>query len=126
VNGVSDLALFYGSKARDYGRDTALVNSLETMMGNPRNEPEAYRIASPVFRVTPRTSPILLVHGEYDTTVPILQSQTMHRALREAGFTVELITLKADDHHLSSTASRLQMLEATMAFLARHNPTGGQ
>lgn len=124
VNGVSDLGLFYGSKSRAYGRDAALVNSLITMMGDPRNDVEAYRLASPVFRVTSSAAPILLIHGENDTTVPIQQSQTMQRALKGANKSVEFIVLKADDHHLSSTASRQLMLESMFAFLDRWLPVG--
>ncbi|MDO8296274.1 MAG: S9 family peptidase [Caulobacter sp.] len=122
VNGVSDLGLFYGSKSRAYGRDAALVNSLITMMGDPRNDAEAYRLASPVSRVTSRTAPILLIHGENDTTVPIQQSRSMQRALKAIGKPSDLVVLEADDHHLSSTASRTKMLESLFAFLDRHLP----
>lgn len=124
VNGVSDLALLIGSKSRAFGKDTALVNALETMMGDPREKAEAYRLASPVFRVTRQAAPILLVHGEDDTTVPIQQSRTMQRALKANGFAGDLVVLKADDHHLSSTASRQLMLDSLFAFLDRHLPVG--
>lgn len=124
VNGVSDLALLIGSKSRAFGRDTALVNALETMMGDPREKAEAYRLASPVFRVTRQAAPILLIHGEDDTTVPIQQSRTMQRALKANGFAGDLVVLKDDDHHLSSTASRQLMLESLFAFLDRWLPVG--
>ncbi|MBI5938895.1 MAG: S9 family peptidase [Caulobacterales bacterium] len=124
VNGVSDLALLIGSKSRAFGRDTALVNALETMMGDPREKAEAYRLASPVFRVTRQAAPILLIHGEDDTTVPIQQSRTMQRALKANGFAGDLVVLKDDDHHLSSTASRQLMLDSLFAFLDRHLPVG--
>lgn len=122
VNGVSDLALLIGSKSRAYGRDAALVNSLRTMMGDPRVNAEAFRVASPVFRVTGQTAPILLIHGAEDTTVPLQQSQTMQRALRLAGRSADLVVLANDDHYLSSTAARTQMLESTVAFLDRCLP----
>lgn len=124
VNGVSDLALLIGSKSRAFGRDTALVNALETMMGDPREKAEAYRLASPAFRVTRQAAPILLIHGEDDTTVPIQQSRTMQRALKANGFGGDLVVLKDDDHHLSSTASRQLMLESLFAFLDRWLPVG--
>lgn len=124
VNGVSDLALLIGSKSRAFGRDTALVNALETMMGDPREKAEAYRLASPAFRVTRQAAPILLIHGEDDTTVPIQQSRSMQRALKANGFPGDLVVLKADDHHLSSTASRQLMLESLFAFLDRWLPVG--
>lgn len=124
VNGVSDLAQLFGSRSRAFGRDAAMVNALETMMGDPRAKAEAYRLASPVFRVTRQAAPILLIHGENDTTVPIQQSRSMQRALKANGFTGDLVVLKDDDHHLSSTASRQLMLESLFAFLDRWLPVG--
>lgn len=117
VNGASDLALLVGSKRRAYGDDTGLVNSLITMMGDPTNSPEALRVASPVFRVTSQAAPILLIHGQEDTVVPMQQSQTMQRALKAVGKPGDLVLLQGDDHHLSSSLSRLQMLTAMFAFL---------
>ncbi len=122
LNGVSDLALLIGSRSRAFGRDTAMVNALETMMGDPRANAEAFRLASPVFRVTRQAAPILLIHGEDDTTVPIQQSRSLQRALKEAGKPVDLVVLKGDDHHLSSTASRTLMLESMFTFLDRWLP----
>ncbi|MCF8534538.1 MAG: S9 family peptidase [Reyranella sp.] len=122
VNGVSDLALFVGSKSRAFGRDTGLMNALATMMGDSRINADLFRLASPASRVTPLASPILLIHGDEDTTVPIQQSRTMQRALREAGKPVDLVVLKGDDHHLSSTASRTLLLDSLFAFLDRWLP----
>jgi dipeptidyl aminopeptidase/acylaminoacyl peptidase len=66
--------------------------------------------------------PVLLVHGQDDTVVPIEQSRLMADALQRAGKPVELVVLKSDDHWLSRGATRLQMLQATMAFLEKNNP----
>jgi len=125
VNGISDLALLIGSDSRAYGRDTVVVNALEVMMGDPRANAEAFRLGSPVFRVTGQTAPMLLIHGEEDTTVPIQQSRTMVRALKAAGRPVEFLPLADDDHHLSSTVSRQKMLETMFGFLDRCLPVGG-
>ncbi len=46
----------------------------------------------------------------------------MLSALKRAGKQVELVTLKHEDHWLSSGDTRLQMLEATVSFLRQHNP----
>jgi dipeptidyl aminopeptidase/acylaminoacyl peptidase len=43
-------------------------------------------------------------------------------ALKKAGKPVEFVTLKHEDHWLSSGATRLQMLQATVAFLKTNNP----
>jgi dipeptidyl aminopeptidase/acylaminoacyl peptidase len=64
----------------------------------------------------------MLIHGKDDTVVLYAQSQRMHDALRAAGRPVEFVTLKAEDHWLSRSATRLQTLEATVAFIEKHNP----
>jgi dipeptidyl aminopeptidase/acylaminoacyl peptidase len=77
---------------------------------------------SPIEHITSVTAPILLIHGRDDTVVPYEQSDVMYRALKRAGKPVELVTLKHEDHWLSTGATRLQMLEATVAFLKTNNP----
>ena len=67
-------------------------------------------------------APILLIHGKDDTVVPYNQSIAFLAAARRAGKEVELVTLKREDHWLTRGDTRLQMLEATVTFLERHNP----
>lgn len=67
-------------------------------------------------------APILLIHGKDDTVVPYRQSTAMLDAHRDAGKPVELVTLREEDHWLSRSATGLQMLEASVAFVARYNP----
>jgi dipeptidyl aminopeptidase/acylaminoacyl peptidase len=43
-------------------------------------------------------------------------------ALRSANKDAQLVTLKKEDHWLSSSDIRLQMLQATVAFLQAHDP----
>ena len=66
--------------------------------------------------------PILLIHGKDDTVVPYDQSDDMYDALRHAHKQVELVKLKEEDHWLSRSATRLQMLQATVRFLRANNP----
>lgn len=47
----------------------------------------------------------------------------MAHALERAGKPVELVALDAEDHWLSRSATRLQMLEHVLAFLSVHNPS---
>ena len=65
---------------------------------------------------------MLLIHGKDDTVVPYAQSEYMRDALTKAGKSVEFVTLKAEDHWLSRSATRSQMLEATVSFLKKNNP----
>ena len=60
--------------------------------------------------------------GKDDTVVPYDQSERMAEALKRAGKHVDFVTLKHEDHWLSRSETRLQMLEATVAFLKANNP----
>ncbi|MFT4027764.1 MAG: prolyl oligopeptidase family serine peptidase [Novosphingobium sp.] len=65
---------------------------------------------------------MLLIHGKDDTVVAYKQSTAMRDALRNAGKPVEFVTLREEDHWLSCSATRQQMLEAAVGFVAKHNP----
>ncbi len=86
------------------------------------SNPSILRDVSPALQAARADAPILLIHGDSDTTVPIAQSQEMERALKAAGKPVEFIVLKGDDHHLSFGTTRLQMIEATVGFVEKYNP----
>ncbi len=88
---------------------------------NDLNDPKLDAI-SPIKHVDKVSIPILLIHGRDDTVVPISQSEDMADALRKAGKPVEMVTLDGEDHWLSRSATRLQMLEATVKFLETNNP----
>jgi dipeptidyl aminopeptidase/acylaminoacyl peptidase len=77
---------------------------------------------SPIKHVDAVKVPVLLIHGRDDTVVPFEQSQLIFDALRRNKKDVELVTLEQEDHWLSHSETRLQMLEATVAFLRAHNP----
>lgn len=68
------------------------------------------------------TVPILLIHGRDDTVVPYEQSDVMLSALKHAGKTPTLVTMKHEDHWLSRSETRLEMLQATVDFLKANNP----
>jgi dipeptidyl aminopeptidase/acylaminoacyl peptidase len=77
---------------------------------------------SPAKHADRSNIPVLLIHGKDDTVVPFEQSLIMQGALQAAGRHVELVTLASEDHWLSRGATRLQMLQSAMDFLARYNP----
>ena len=85
------------------------------------SDPALARI-SPIDHVEASNAPVLLIHGRDDTVVPFEQSEVMFKALRHAQKPVELVVLNHEDHWLSRSETRLQMLKSTVAFLHAHNP----
>lgn len=45
---------------------------------------ERYEQASPLYRVGPHAPPFFLVHGDYDSLVPVAEARGMYKALRAA------------------------------------------
>ncbi len=85
------------------------------------NDP-ALDVMSPALHADKASVPIMLIHGRDDTVVPISQSHHMEAALKKAGKPVELVELKGEDHWLSRSDTRLQMLTASVRFLEACNP----
>lgn len=77
---------------------------------------------SPIKHLDAITVPVLLIHGRDDTVVGYEQSQEMYEALHRLKKEVEFVTLQHEDHWLSRSDTRMQMLETSVAFLRAHNP----
>jgi acetyl esterase/lipase len=81
--------------------DLSKINqgAVVSMMGSPENsQPALFREASPVTHVTPDDPPVLLMHGDKDSTVPFAQSEIYEAALRKAGVAVKLIRVAGGEH----------------------------
>jgi dienelactone hydrolase len=77
---------------------------------------------SPIKHIDAVNVPVLLIHGKDDTVVTFDQSRDMYDAMKHAKKDVEMVTLKNEDHWLSRSETRLEMLQASVAFLRAHNP----
>jgi len=120
VSGLSDLRRFHTWSGKTHLSVTQRY--WDRFMGTvDRNDPALIAI-SPIEHLSAVTVPVLLIHGRDDTVVPYEQSEVMLDAMQRAGKSVELVTLKHEDHWMSHSDTRLQMLEACVAFLKANNP----
>jgi dienelactone hydrolase len=119
VNGVSDIGAMLNQDIRNGGYDSGAVRYWRRQLGYGRND-----TISPVKVADQAKGPILLIHARQDTTVYYEQSEKMQAALTAAGKPSQLVTLEGDDHYLSDAASRIAMLKAVDAFLAKNLPVG--
>ncbi|MEZ5565395.1 MAG: S9 family peptidase [Gammaproteobacteria bacterium] len=67
--------------------------------------------------------PLLLIHGDDDNVVPVIQSERLANALDDAHKPFTFIRIKDGDHSLDEEDQRLQLLTALDDFLAQNNPT---
>lgn len=123
VAGVADLKRFliWTNENRNTDRNLA-QRYWDRYLGVSGPDDPAVHAISPIDHLVDVKVPVLLIHGRDDTVVPFDQSKRMADALERAGKQVRLIALKGEDHWLSRSATRLQMLEACVAFLEANNP----
>ena len=76
---------------------------------------------SPIKHVEAITVPVMLIHGRDDTVVTFDQSTAMYDAMKHAKKDVQMVELKSEDHWLSRSETRLQMLKVSIEFLRAHN-----
>jgi dipeptidyl aminopeptidase/acylaminoacyl peptidase len=125
IAGPSDLKRMVGAQKADEGSQGVGVERywMRFMGASGLGDAHLQEI-SPALLAAKADIPILLIHGTDDTTVPYEQSRIMADALKRAGKPATLVTLKSEDHYLSRGETRLQMLQAVIAFLKQNNPPG--
>jgi dipeptidyl aminopeptidase/acylaminoacyl peptidase len=118
VGGIGDLNAFRVTAMTQTNYAGVVYASLKQSLG-PFND---LKQVSPIAFSDHTDAPILLIHGEDDTVVRFDQSKNMAAALQRAGKPVELVKLTGEDHWLSKSETRLQMLKAAVAFVEKYNP----
>jgi len=123
VAGISDLRRFVEWEGDEYTTlDRSSVRYLGRFLGVADPRDPALDAISPIRHLDAVHIPVLLIHGQDDTVVPYEQSTLMRDALSRAGKSVQLVTLAHEDHGLSRSQTRLQMLQASVRSLREHNP----
>ncbi|MCU1479260.1 MAG: peptidase [Subtercola sp.] len=113
ICGMSHLLTFY--------RDTEpwIAAAAVTKYGHPEHDQKLLRQISPLPHAAAITVPLLVVHGELDTNVPINEAHQIVAALRELSRPVEYLELAGEGHEYRRADSR-RLLAATMVrFLSR-------
>src|SRR5262249_76712 len=74
-------------------------NPVRQFLGGPEAEKkDLYALASPITHVSADDPPALYIHGAKDTSVPVLQSENMHKALQAKGVSSKLILVEGASH----------------------------
>ena len=119
VAGVADMGrMIIWDRERGDPRDTRGEDFWRNLTGQSGD----LDAISPLKAAAKADAPILLVHGENDTVVPIEQSRMMQKALAGAGKPAEFVLMNGEDHWLSNGTTRQAMLTAVVAFVEKHDP----
>ena len=96
-------------------------NYSEVSMANsyPWSHRELYVDQSPLFNADKIHTPLLLLHGNADTNVPLIESLQMFTALKLLGREVALVEVEGENHHILDYSKKEKWLATQMAWFAR-------
>ncbi|WP_165967452.1 S9 family peptidase [Luteimonas aestuarii] len=110
--GVSDIgAMALTTDTPDY---------LPGYFGDPVERRAHYDRHSPIRHVGRIAVPMLILHGDRDTRVPLDQGRMLHRALAFQGTPVTMVRYPGARHWLSDRRQETDLLERVLDWLDRH------
>jgi dipeptidyl aminopeptidase/acylaminoacyl peptidase len=118
--GISDLPRMLSSDRARYGKNSHVASFWKSRIGSAYDDSDQLRATSPARHADQIKCPVLLMHGEGDTTVPIEQSEIMADAMKSAGKNVEFIRFPGEDHYFNLADTRVRFLKETEAFLQKN------
>jgi dipeptidyl aminopeptidase/acylaminoacyl peptidase len=115
--GVSDLPLLFASDAvRAF---PMLRRFFERAVGDPENQLDDLIRRSPVYRAAEIDIPVLIVHGDRDTTVDIEHAHRLKLMLEKYGNTPEFVVMPGYGHWMPDQLAATRLFGRIRDFLAR-------
>jgi acetyl esterase/lipase len=71
---------------------------------------DAAKAISPIYHVKPGLPPVLFIHGDADSLIPLQQSEKMVKELRAAGDSAELIIKQGGDHSWPTVREEIEKM----------------
>ena len=96
-------------------------NYSEVSMANsyPWSHRQLYVDQSPLFNADKIHTPLLLLHGNADTNVPLVESLQMFTALKLLGREVALVEVEGENHHILDYGKKEKWLATQMAWFQK-------
>jgi dipeptidyl aminopeptidase/acylaminoacyl peptidase len=114
ICGMSDLHTFY------VDTEPWIAAAAYSKYGHPEEDHVLLEAISPLRAAENIDVPLLVVHGELDTNVPIGEAHRIVAALRALGRPVEYLELAGEGHEYRRADSRRMLIERIREFLVRH------
>jgi dipeptidyl aminopeptidase/acylaminoacyl peptidase len=105
--------------AANYGHDH-YQKLWELELGLPWENRALYERLSPFNKVTSITTPTLIMGGEIDWNVPIINSEQLYQALKRLGRTTELVVYPGEYHGFTTPSHIKDRLERFLAWYAHY------
>jgi acetyl esterase/lipase len=114
VCGISDFATFYAQT------EPWIAAAAVTKYGDPQADAALLRELSPIHSVDRITAPLLVVHGSYDTNVPIVEAEQIVAALQERGASPGFLLFDDEGHEVHGTANRVLFVREVVRWVTGH------
>ena len=114
VCGISDFATFYAAT------EPWIAAAATTKYGDPAADAELLRALSPIHQVDKIAAPLLVVHGAYDTNVPLVEAEQVVAALRERGASPGFLLFDDEGHEVHGVDNRAVFVREVVAWVSSH------
>jgi dipeptidyl aminopeptidase/acylaminoacyl peptidase len=86
--------------------------------GHPERDAELLRSLSPIHRFDALRTPLLVVHGETDSNVPVEEAEQVVAAARARGVPVEYLLFREEGHELLRVRNKEAFVARTVEWLS--------
>ncbi|MCM3922395.1 prolyl oligopeptidase family serine peptidase, partial [Frankia sp. AiPs1] len=114
VCGMVDLETFYQHT------EPWIAASAVTKYGDPVTQPALLRALSPLHRMSALAAPLLVVHGENDTNVPVIEAEQTMAAATARGVDCRYLLFPGEGHEVVELANRVRFVRTAVDWLATH------
>lgn len=113
--GISNVTSYWGEGNWGYSYNVAAAPE-----SYPWNNPDLYTRQGSLFNADKIHTPLLLLHGNADTNVPVGESIQLFNALRILGRDVEFIQVDGENHYIADYEKRKLWMNTIMAWFAKY------
>jgi dipeptidyl aminopeptidase/acylaminoacyl peptidase len=114
VCGMSNFATFYEHT------EPWIASAAVSKYGDPARDADLLRDLSPITRIDRLRAPLMVVHGENDSNVPVIEAEQVVKALADRGLPYRYLLFPGEGHELLHRSSRAEYLRATVDWLTEH------
>lgn len=89
------------------------------LRATPWEEPEIYRLTSPIAYIRQAQTPTLIQHGEFDRRVPIPNAYELYQGLQDMGVESRLVVYKGMPHGITKPRLSRQVMQENLDWFNR-------
>jgi dipeptidyl aminopeptidase/acylaminoacyl peptidase len=114
MSGITDFATFFAYT------EPWIASAAISKYGHPDHDRDLLRALSPLHRIDSLRAPVLVVHGAYDTNVPLREAEQLVTAATERGLPHRYLLFPDEGHEFLSPANRAILVGETVQWLSAH------